>query len=172
MDENMNQDMKKEENMVNNEATVANENQENVTNAETATTDEKSEKVLEGEVVKDGTKNTDKMSTNDMVMGVLCYIFPFIPYIVEKDNEFIRFHAIQGINVFIYGIVLSIVFSIIGGIFSIVPFLGQIAGLFIGLLQTILSLGILGLTIIGIMNFFNNEKKELPIIEKVKIIKK
>ena len=90
---------------------------------------------------------------SNKTMGVLAYFIFFLPLLVDSENEFGRFHANQGLLVFI----LSIVASIVG---SIIPILGWVG-----------SILVLVLAIIGIINASKEEMKELPLIGSIKIIK-
>lgn len=119
--------------------------------------DEK-EEIKKGEVVNsDNLSQADK--SNNKVMALLSYvgILVLIPYFVEKNSEFVRFHVIQGINLFI--------FELIGGVCGFVPIIGSFVG-------WLIALGTFILSIIGIINVLNEEAKELPIISKYQFIKK
>ena len=89
------------------------------------------------------------------VMAVLSYIWILflIPLLAAKDSPYARFHANQGLVLFIW----SIVTMILRRIWS--P-LGAIAGI-IGFI----------LFIIGIVNAASGRAKELPIIGKFRLIK-
>lgn len=91
-------------------------------------------------------------------LGVLAYFIFFIPLLVNKDDEFGKFHANQGLVLLLLGIAVSIVGSII-------PFIGWFV---IAPLGAILCV-VLG--IIGIINAINLKMKELPLIGSIKIIK-
>ncbi len=71
--------------------------------------------------VKDYGKTTSGMQPN--VEALLAYLLGFITgiifYIIEKENKFVRFHAVQSIVVFGFFFVLGIVLSLI-------PVLGRI----------------------------------------------
>ena len=58
------------------------------------------------------------------VAGLLCYVLGWISGLVflllEKDDKFVRFHAIQSIAVF--GAITAFSFAV--GMFSLIPFLG------------------------------------------------
>ena len=60
------------------------------------------------------------------VAGLLCYVFGWITglifILIEKENDFVRFHAMQSIVVFGTWAILQILFYI----FWLVPFLGVI----------------------------------------------
>ena len=90
------------------------------------------------------------------VMGLLAYILFFIPLLAAKDSPFARYHANQGLVLFICGLISSLVW--------IIPILGWI-------IAPILSIVITVLAVIGIINALNGKAKELPIIGKFKILK-
>jgi len=94
-----------------------------------------------------GEKNT--------LMGVLAYLGPlvFIPLLTEKNDPFVRYHVRQGLVLFV--------------IEAILWFVGNM--LFISMLWPLISLvnlGCLVLTIIGIVNVVQGVEKELPLVGK------
>ena len=100
--------------------------------------------------------------SNDTLMGVFAYlgILALIPYFSKGQSPFVRFHALQGMNL----LILEIIAGVASGILSYVPVLG-------GIVSWVLSLGSLALSIIGIVNVANKEMKELPIVGGLQIIK-
>lgn len=92
---------------------------------------------------------------NNKVMAILSYfwILFLIPLFAAKDSPFARFHANQGLLLFIWSIVVMILRKIwwplgaIGGIISFILF------------------------IIGIVNAASGRAKELPVIGKFRLIK-
>ena len=105
-------------------------------------------------------------------MAILSYIIALIPYLVEKDSKWVRFHAVQGMNIFIVAVVISVITTIISTIIGIIPVIGSIVSTLIGIVSAIISLGIFIISIMGIISVCNGEAKELPIFSKIKIIKK
>ena len=126
-------------------------------------------------------------------MAILSYfgVLALIPYFAEKKNKFVRFHAIEGMNLLIlvagWSIVVGILNSIIYGALTRGCFnwasywlTGQgVGGIckpgLAGFISFVLWLPAMlagVLAIIGIVNAANGKKKELPIIGKFKIIKK
>ena len=103
---------------------------------------------------------TDQFDKDDIeknkVMGLLAYILFFIPLLAAKDSPFAKYHANQGLVLFICGLIASVVW--------IIPILGWI-------IAPILSIVITVLAVIGIINAVNGKAKELPIIGKYKILK-
>ena len=103
---------------------------------------------------------TDQFDKDDIeknkAMGLLAYILFFIPLLAAKDSPFARYHANQGLVLFICGLISSVLW--------IIPILGWI-------IAPILSIVITVLAVIGIINAVNGKAKELPIIGKYKILK-
>ncbi len=91
-------------------------------------------------------------------MGVIAYFIFFVPLLVDSGSEFGKFHANQGLNLFL----LSLAVSILG---SIIPILGWFVILPVG------GIFCLVLAIMGIINAINGETKELPLIGKITLIK-
>lgn len=92
------------------------------------------------------------------VMAILAYIIFFIPLLAAKESKFAMYHANQGLVLFLAGIAVSIVGSII-------PLIGWFIILPLG------SILILVLAIMGIINASKGEMKPLPIIGKITILK-
>lgn len=90
------------------------------------------------------------------VMALLAYIIFLIPLLAAKDSKFARFHANQGLVLFLGGIIASVV--------AVIPVIGWIIAPIAGLVITVLA-------IIGILNALNGRAKELPVIGKFKILK-
>lgn len=100
-------------------------------------------------------------ANNNKVMGVLAYlgILVLIPILAAKESPFARFHANQGLVLWIAEIIAGVAGAILGWI----PIIG-------GLISTALSLASLALTIIGIINVCNGKAKELPVIGKFTLL--
>ncbi|HAU07643.1 MAG: Magnetosome protein MmsF [Candidatus Yanofskybacteria bacterium GW2011_GWF1_44_227] len=86
-------------------------------------------------------------------MGILCYLsfLVFIPFVTAKDNEFIKFHAKQGLGVFSL--------EVIGWILGFMPGVHAFS--------LIISVVTLILSIIGIVNVLNNRTTPLPIANQI-----
>ena len=80
-------------------------------------------------------------------IGILC----LVPLLTKEKDEFIKFHAKQGLALFISEVITWIVFV------NILHF--SFLGNLFGLLWVVLS-------IIGITNVLNNQKKEIPFVGK------
>lgn len=92
------------------------------------------------------------------VMAILAYILFFIPLLAAKESKFAMYHANQGLVLFLAGLVVSIVGTII-------PFLGWLLILPIGFIV------ILVFAILGIVNAAQGKMKPLPLIGQINIIK-
>jgi uncharacterized membrane protein len=91
------------------------------------------------------------------VAGLLCYVAGWVTglvfFLIEKDDDFVRFHAMQSIIVFGGLAILSIIF----GILMLVPFLGYI-------LFSLLWICVLILWILLMVKAYQGEKWKLPVI--------
>lgn len=113
------------------------------------------------------------------VYALLSYLgFLFIvPLLAAKDSPYARFHANQGIVLFITGIAVSTANTIIAILLSIfmnIPAMGWVFGIILALINLTASIvGILLfiLMIMGIINAAKGDAKELPVIGKFVIIK-
>jgi uncharacterized membrane protein len=99
---------------------------------------------------------------DNKVMAILAYfgILFVVPLFAAKESPFAKFHANQGLLLFLASVALYIVYYIL---LFVLPLLGLIFGL--------VFLGIAVLAIIGIINAAKGEVKELPLIGKYRIIK-
>lgn len=99
----------------------------------------------------------DRDAFSNRYISILCYlgILVLIPILQQSKSPFVRFHANQGIACSIIATV-SLVFRY----FPIIGFFGNM-----GLILSCV------LAIIGIVNCTKMQKKELPIIGKIKILK-
>jgi uncharacterized membrane protein len=91
---------------------------------------------------------------NRTIMGILAYmgILIIIPFILAKDDPFVKFHLKQGLVLVIIEIVLYVIRMNIfwyGGLWT---------------LLNIVNLGVLVLAIMGIINVLQGKEKELPLV--------
>ena len=109
------------------------------------------------------TSTTTSTGLAPNVAGALSYLFGIITgvifFVLEKDNQFVRFHAMQSIIVSATFIVLSIVLSII----AMVPILGWIVG---ALASMVLGIVALILWLVLMFKAFQGQEWEVPIIGK------
>lgn len=84
-------------------------------------------------------------------MALISYIgiLSLVPYLAKEKDEFVRFHAKQGLALFIAEIGTMMLWM--------VPFLGFFVIQILNLIWLVLS-------ILGIVNVVNNKKEKLPVI--------
>ena len=99
---------------------------------------------------------------NNKILSLFAYlgILFLIPLLAAKDSKYARFHANQGIVLFVVDLALGIV----GGIIGLIPILGALVVAACGIV-------ILVLAIIGIVNAVTGKAKQLPIIGGIKVLK-
>lgn len=99
------------------------------------------------------TKSKTALGIDENIEGLLCYVLGFLTgilfLVLEKDNKFVRFHAMQSIVTFLALFVISTVIGFI-------PILGWIVSGLIGLVALILWLLLM-------FKAFKGERYKLPI---------
>jgi len=94
------------------------------------------------------------LGISENIEGLLCYVLGFITGIVflvlEKENKFVRFHAMQSVVTFLALFVVSMVIGMI-------PFIGPIISILITPLGLILWLLLM-------YKAFKGEKFKLPVV--------
>lgn len=116
-------------------------------------------------------KNTG--DSNDIaknkVVAVLSYIgiLFIVPLILAPDSKFARYHANQGLCLFIAEVVYGVIQMILGWILGFIPIIGVVIMAIIGLLRIVF----LVLSILGIVNAAKGEMKPLPVIGGFDLIK-
>ena len=111
-------------------------------------------------------------------MALLSYIVPIIPYFYkEKDNKFVRFHAKQGMNLFLVLIIYTVVYNILTTAIKVGHIMNR-GGVIIRMTPwwVTFPLSVIGcvlavMDIMGIVQVLNGETQELPIIKDLKIFK-
>ncbi len=90
---------------------------------------------------------------NTTLMAVLAYIGPLviIPFLMAKDNTFVKFHIKQGLVVFVIEAAVYVL--------GMVMYLGAIWAL-----MSLINLATLVLSIIGIVNVVQKKEAELPLV--------
>jgi len=108
------------------------------------------------------------------VMALLAYIgiLWLVPLLAAKDSPFAKYHANQGLVLFL----AEVVFCVVVGCFSIfihfIPYLGTVIWCCTCFVYPVISLAFLGYAIMGILNAVNGKMKPLPgIPDTLKIIK-
>ena len=102
-------------------------------------------------------KGKNSLGLEDNIAGLLCYlgwwVTGIIFYILEKDNKFIRFHAMQSILVFFAVFVLGVIVNFLSWIIWPLWFLSWIVWL----------LGVV-LWLVLMLKAYQGEKFKLPIV--------
>jgi uncharacterized membrane protein len=88
---------------------------------------------------------------NNTLMGVLSYLGPLviISYALAKNDPFVKFHVKQGLVVFAIEIALWIIGMIVPMFYIII---------------SLVNLGTLILSILGIINVIQNKQEPLPVV--------
>lgn len=151
---------------------VAEATAENKVNAENkAATNGFSEKIASLNNTADTTTDFDtKDIEQNKIMGVLAYLswLVLIPIFAAPKSKFARYHANQGLVLAISEIAYWIATAIINAVLYVISWrLGSI----VSMLLSIVNIGFLIITVIGIVNAANGRAKELPIVGKFKILK-
>lgn len=118
-------------------------------------------------------------------MAVVSYIIALIPFFAgDKKNKYVRFHAVQGMNILITSLIVWVISWIVTAIVSAIVIGSAIslnaAGTFgslgiltvLGVIFGVISLIIGILDIIGLIYAAQGKMKEVPIFNKLKFIKK
>ncbi len=99
-------------------------------------------------------RDTNKWSCVIAYIGILF----FVPLLVDRQNEFNRFHANQALVLLITATIVNI--------------LGKFSPIVLGaLVRLIGGIAIIVLMIMGVLNAANEKMKPLPLIGKIKLIK-
>lgn len=105
----------------------------------------------------DNAYSTEDIEQNKTMAG-LAYLIFFLPLIACPESGYAKFHANQGLLLFLLAILGNIVLAII-------PIIGWI-------LLPIFNIGILVLAILGMVNGFGGKAKHLPIIGNLFVLLK
>ena len=95
---------------------------------------------------------------SNKLMAAISYIWILflVPLFAAKDDAFARYHANQGLVLFLVSIVI--------GIIGLIPLVGTIIALIGGIVTFVFM-------ILGIVNALKGEMKPLPLIGGIQIIK-
>jgi len=107
---------------------------------------------------------------DNRVMAILSYIGPlaFIPYFGAKHSPFTQYHAIRGVNLFLLEAAFGLTTEIVGWFFGLI---WRVLGNLVGLVANIGWLACILLSILGIVHVLRSEKKDLPYIGHIRIIR-
>lgn len=101
-------------------------------------------------------------------MGILAYIFFFIPLIAARESRFAMYHANQGLVLFLAWVAVIIAGTILQTILFAISWR---IGLVFSNIWWIAYIAMLVLVILGILNASKGELKPLPVIGNISIIK-
>ena len=111
-------------------------------------------------------------------IAVLGYIFFVIPLVLAPNSKFARFHANQGLLIFILWclavigtVVLTVGWHMMQNVLATIPILSFFFGCFANVIPFFLIVGVIVLTIMGIVHAANGEKTELPLLGHLALIK-
>lgn len=110
---------------------------------------------------------TDRTSTglDPNTAALLCYLLTWVTglifYLIEKDNRYVRFHAMQAILFGVTAIIGGVVLTIIGRILDIIPFIGPLTGL---LLTFIFWVGYIIVYIYLMVQAYQGVMYKLPVL--------
>lgn len=111
----------------------------------------KPEDQLRSETIQPVASATETVREQDKIQLVLAYLIPLIPYLTVKDSEFVKWHAKQGLAMFLGHIALIVIGSVLS-FTCIVP-----------LLTLVGNIGIMVLGIMGIVKSLKGERWRAPV---------
>lgn len=122
--------------------------------------------------VEEEEEETPNSMEKTLALEAYLGILVLAPLFGAKQSKFARFHANQGIVLFAISLAMSLLifFNSIVSVAADVIAISVILGLFSGL-YSLVSLGVLAFSIIGIISVLKGKKKVLPLIGKIKILK-
>lgn len=102
------------------------------------------------------------------VAGALAYLLGPITgilfLVLEKRSRFVRFHAAQSIGIFVCFVLLGIVLSVVSTVLGVIPVLGWIVAIAIGLLGFVLFLAGFLLWFFLMYKAYSGEEWEFPYV--------
>ena len=116
------------------------------------------------------TEVTPEDVQNNKVFAILAYIgiLVLVPIFAAKESKFARFHANQGLGLFICEIAWCIIYYILLALFGMIAGGLALMWLFIG---SLVWIGFAVFAIVGIVYAAQGNTKPLPIFGKFKILK-
>lgn len=132
-------------------------------------------------VVKSERRKIDNVSSNEKLLSILSYlgVLSLIPYFCCDKSKFVKYHATQGLNLFLVNIIYFIVYyllSLIKITKKVVTFNGlvgtkRVTPFMIRFPLTTFGVVLCVISIMGIIYVCLGEKKDLPLVKSIKIIK-
>ena len=120
-------------------------------------------------IVPAAEKNKNKDAEDNKAMGILAYIslLVLVPIFAAKESKFARFHANQGLVLLICEGAYGILYAILSAVLLAISWKLYFLVVMIGLVSAVFVV----LAVLGIVSAAKGEKKELPVIGKIRILK-
>ena len=119
--------------------------------------------------MQDNGRLNEKDIRDNKVMAAMAYlgILVAVPYFMAKESRFARYHAKQGITLF----VAEVAYSILYQIFVTAILMVSWRFYYIVRIFGYLALEFPILAIVGIIDAINGQEKELPVIGKIRLFR-
>ena len=103
------------------------------------------------------------------LLGYIIGIVALVLIFIEKENKFVRFHALQSVLYSVGMVILIIVVAIVGGglAFALAyasPTLGSLVGILVFIVYMLLILAIIGGHLFGAYKAYNKEMFKFPVV--------
>lgn len=114
---------------------------------------------------------TEEDISKNRVMAIFAYILFLIPLFAAKESRYARFHTNQGMVITIASAAVSFTTSFTTTILKAISWRFYGFANFINILGALICLGAVPLTVLGIIYAAKGQAKELPFVNKIKILK-
>ena len=138
------------------------------------------EKVLDTE---DTSKDYTKKDVDDNKgLALLAYLGPFalVPYFYNKNSKYVKYHAVQGMNLLVMWIVYAILAALLSSIkvtkdctsvMGTILTCTKVTPWWVNLIVDLSGLLLFAIAVIGVFYALSGKAKKLPLVDKVKIFK-
>jgi uncharacterized membrane protein len=106
----------------------------------------------------------EPVHSEDKVMLVLSYLglFALIPFFITKnENEYVKWHAKQGLTLFIVSVVALIALMVLAAVLALIH---PVLVIVVSLLYLVFGVGMLVLFILAIIKAFNGIRWPIPFV--------
>ena len=114
---------------------------------------------------------TEEDISKNRVMAIFAYILFLIPLFAAKNSRYARFHTNQGMVITIASAAVSFTTSLTTTILRLISWRLYGFANFINIIGILICLGAIPLTVFGIIYAAKGQAKELPFVNKIKILK-
>lgn len=118
------------------------------------------------EVKKEAPKTTNGTGLEPNVAALLAYLFlgvgGLVIYLIEKDNKFVRFAAMQSIVLAVTMVAVQIILGVL-----LVPLFLTGLGTVLSLLSWVVYVGFIVVWVMLMVKAYQNQEWELPVIGKI-----